>query len=137
MEYVGYAKVEAFEYNKDSNEYQFRQELNRLRIDRLNTFALSPKQIGWDNKDYKYVFTYLCWAWTNMENYSKTQVTNTFKLNGVVKKGDIPIDISNINSSKTVEVSGSYNMNVHKSSWYYQEPETRCTKHGKMVHCIG
>lgn len=121
MEYVGYAKVEAFEYNKDSNKYSL-AGTKWVKIDRLNTFALSPKQIGWDNKDYKYVFTYYAKP-VNLENYSKTQVTNTFKLNGVVKKGDIPIDISNINSSKTVEFSGSYNMNVHKSSWYYQEPE--------------
>ena len=121
MEYVGYAKVEAFEYNKDSNEYSL-AGTKWVNIDRLNTFTLSPKQIGWDKKDYKYVFTYYAKP-VNLGNYSKTQVTNTFKLNGVVKKGDIPIDISNINSSKTVEFSGSYNMNVHKSSWYYQEPE--------------
>lgn len=121
MEYVGYAKVEAFEYNKDSNEYSL-AGTKWVKIDRLNTFALSPKQIGWDKKDYKYVFTYYAKP-VNLGNYSKTQVTNTFKLNGVVKKGDITIDISNINSSKTVEFSGSYNMNVRKSSWYYQEPE--------------
>lgn len=121
MEYVGYAKVEAFEYNKDSNEYSL-AGTKWVKIDRLNTFTLSPKQIGWDKKDYKYVFTYYAKP-VNLGNYSKTQVTNTFELNGVVKKGDISIDISNINSSKTVEFSGSYNMNVHKSSWYYQEPE--------------
>lgn len=121
MEYVGYAKVEAFEYNKDSNKYSL-AGTKWVKIDRLNTFALSPKQIGWDKKDYKYVFTYYAKP-VNLENYSKTQVTNTFELIGEVKKGDIPIDISNINSSKTVELSGSYNMNVHKSSWYYQEPE--------------
>lgn len=121
MEYVGYAKVEAFEYNKDSNEYSL-AGTKWVKIDRLNTFALSPKQIGWDKKDYKYVFTYYAKP-VNLENYSKTQVTNTFVLNGIVKKGNVFIDISNINSSKTVEFSGSYNMNVRKSSWYYQEPE--------------
>lgn len=121
MEYVGYAKVEAFEYNKDSNEYSL-AGTKWVKIDRLNTFALSPNQIGWENKDYKYVFTYYAKP-VNLENYSKTQITNTFELNGVVKKGDVPIDISKIQSSKTVEFSGSYNMNVHKSSWYYQEPE--------------
>lgn len=121
MEYVGYAKVEAFEYNKDSNKYSL-AGTKWVKIDRLNTFALSPKQIGWDKKDYKYVFTYYAKP-VNLENYSKTQVTNTFVLNGIVKKGNVSIDISNINSSKTVEFSGSYNMNVRKSSWYYQEPE--------------
>ena len=121
MEYVGYAKVEAFEYNKDSNEYSL-AGTKWVKIDRLNTFALSPKQIGWDKKDYKYVFTYYAKP-VNLEDYSKTQVTNTFVLNGIVKKGNVSIDISNINSSKTVEFSGSYNMNVLKSSWYYQEPE--------------
>ncbi len=94
MEYVGYAKVEAFEYNKDSNEYSL-AGTKWVKIDRLNTFSLSPKQIGWDNKDYKYVFTYYAKP-VNLENYSKTQVTNTFELNGVVKKGDVSIDISNI-----------------------------------------
>lgn len=121
MEYVGYAKVEAFEYNKDSNKYSL-AGTKWVKIDRLNTFALSPKQIGWDKKDYKYVFTYYAKP-VNLENYSKTQVTNTFELIGEVKKGDVSIDISNIKSSKTVEFSGSYNMNVRKSSWYYQEPE--------------
>lgn len=121
MEYVGYAKVEAFEYNKDSNKYSL-AGTKWVKIDRLNTFALSPKQIGWDKKDYKYVFTYYAKP-VNLENYSKTQVTNIFVLNGIVKKGNVSIDISNINSSKTVEFSGSYNMNVRKSSWYYQEPE--------------
>lgn len=121
MEYVGYAKVEAFEYKKDSNEYSL-PETKWVKIDGLNTFSLSPKQIGWDKKDYKYVFTYYAKP-VNLEDYSKTQVTNTFELNGVVKKGDVSIDISNIKSSKTVELSGSYSMNVSKSSWYYQEPE--------------
>lgn len=121
MAYVGYAKVEAFEYIKDSNSYS-PVGTKWVKINGLNTFTLSPKQIGWDNKDYKYVFTYYAKP-VNLENYSKTQVTNTFELNGVVKKGDVPIDISKIQSSKTVEFSGSYNMNVSKSSWYYQEPE--------------
>ncbi|WP_288524770.1 SpaA isopeptide-forming pilin-related protein [uncultured Holdemanella sp.] len=121
MAYVGYAKVEAFEYIKDSNSYS-PVGTKWVKINGLNTFTLSPKQIGWDNKDYKYVFTYYAKP-VNLENYSKTQVTNTFVLNGIVKKGNISIDISNINSSKTVEFSGSYNMNVRKSSWYYQEPE--------------
>ena len=49
MEYVGYAKVEAFEYNKDSNKYSL-AGTKWVKIDRLNTFALSPKQIGWDKK---------------------------------------------------------------------------------------
>ena len=136
MEYVGYAKVEAFEYNKDSNEYSL-AGTKWVKIDRLNTFTLSPKQIGWDKKDYKYVCTYYAKP-VNLENYSKTQVTNTFELNGVVKKGDIPIDISNINSSKTVEFSGSYNMNVRKSSWYYQEPEpdAQTWKNGELYWVI-
>lgn len=136
MEYVGYAKVEAFEYNKDSNEYSL-AGTKWVKIDRLNTFALSPKQIGWDNKDYKYVFTYYAKP-VNLKNYSKTQVTNTFELNGVVKKGDVPIDISKIQSSKTVEFSGSYNMNVSKSSWYYQEPEpdAQTWKNGELYWVI-
>lgn len=136
MEYVGYAKVEAFEYNKDSNKYSL-AGTKWVKIDRLNTFALSPKQIGWDKKDYKYVFTYYAKP-VNLENYSKTQVTNTFVLNGIVKKGNVSIDISNINSSKTVEFSGSYNMNVHKSSWYYQEPEpdAQTWKNGELYWVI-
>lgn len=121
MAYVGYAKVEAFEYIKDSNSYS-PVGTKWVKINGLNTFTLSPKQIGWDNKDYKYVFTYYAKP-INLGDYSKTQVTNTFVLNGIVKKGNVSIDISNINSSKTVEFSGSYNMNVLKSSWYYQEPE--------------
>lgn len=136
MEYVGYAKVEAFEYKKDSSEYSL-AGTKWVKIDGLNTFALSPNQIGWENKDYKYVFTYYAKP-VNLENYSKTQVTNTFELNGVVKKGDVSIDISKIQSSKTVEFSGSYNMNVHKSSWYYQEPEpdAQTWKNGELYWVI-
>lgn len=136
MEYVGYAKVEAFEYKKDSSEYSL-AGTKWVKIDGLNTFALSPNQIGWENKDYKYVFTYYAKP-VNLENYSKTQVTNTFELNGVVKKGDVSIDISKIQSSKTVEFSGSYNMNVYKSSWYYQEPEpdAQTWKNGELYWVI-
>lgn len=136
MEYVGYAKVEAFEYKKDSNDYSL-AGTKWVKIDGLNKFALSPNQIGWENKDYKYVFTYYAKP-VNLENYSKTQVTNTFELNGVVKKGDVSIDISKIQSSKTVEFSGSYNMNVHKSSWYYQEPEpdAQTWKNGELYWVI-
>lgn len=136
MEYVGYAKVEAFEYKKDSNDYSL-AGTKWVKIDGLNKFALSPNQIGWENKDYKYVFTYYAKP-VNLENYSKTQVTNTFELNGVVKKGDVPIDISKIQSSKTVEFSGSYNMNVSKSSWYYQEPEpdAQIWKNGELYWVI-
>lgn len=136
MEYVGYAKVEAFEYKKDSNNYSL-AGTKWVKIDGLNTFALSPKQIGWDNKDYKYVFTYYAKP-VNLENYSKTQVTNKFELTGEVKKGNVSIDISNIQSSKTVEFSGSYNMNVRKSSWYYQEPEpdAQTWKNGELYWVI-
>lgn len=136
MEYVGYAKVEAFEYKKDSNEYSL-VGTKWVKIDGLNTFSLSPKQIGWDDKDYKYVFTYYAKP-VNLGDYSKTQVTNTFVLNGIVKKGNVPIDISDIKSSKTVEFSGSYNMNVHKSSWYYQEPEpdAQTWKNGELYWVI-
>ena len=136
MEYVGYAKVEAFEYKKDSNEYSL-AGTKWVKIDGLNTFSLSPKQIGWEKKDYKYVFTYYAKP-VNLGDYSKTQVTNTFELNGVVKKGDVPIDISKIQSSKTVEFSGSYNMKVRKSSWYYQEPEpdAQTWKNGELYWVI-
>lgn len=136
MEYVGYAKVEAFEYKKDSSKYSL-AGTKWVKIDGLNTFSLSPKQIGWDNKDYKYVFTYYAKP-VNLENYSKTQVTNTFVLNGIVKKGNVSIDISNIQSSKTVEFSGSYNMKVRKSSWYYQEPEpdAQTWKNGELYWVI-
>lgn len=136
MEYVGYAKVEAFEYKKDSNEYSL-AGTKWVRIDGLNKFSLTPKQIGWDKKDYKYVFTYYAKP-VNLENYSKTQVTNTFVLNGIVKKGNVSIDISNIQSSKTVEFSGSYNMKVRKSSWYYQEPEpdAQTWKNGELYWVI-
>lgn len=136
MKYVGYAKVEAFEYKKDSNNYSL-AGTKWVKIDGLNTFALSPNQIGWENKDYKYVFTYYAKP-VNLENYSKTKVTNTFELNGEVKKGNVSINISNIQSSKTVEFSGSYNMNVLKSSWYYQEPEpdAQTWKNGELYWVI-
>ena len=62
MQYIGYAKVEAFEYNANTNTSNTStydvKETKWVKIDGLSLFALKPSELGWTNANYAYKFTY-------------------------------------------------------------------------------
>lgn len=135
MEYIGYAKVEACEYNANTNTYDVKGT-KWVKIAGLSSFKLKPSELGWSDKNYAYRFTY--YAMPTNANFSSAKVNNKFSLSGKVVKNGVEFDISNIYSQKEITVSGSFKMNVKKESWYYEEPETDATtwQNGKLYWVI-
>lgn len=135
MEYIGYAKVEACEYNANTNTYDVKGT-KWVKIAGLSSFKLKPSELGWSDKNYAYRFTY--YAMPTNANFSSAKVNNKFSLSGKVVKNGVEFDISNIYSQKEITVSGSFKMNVKKESWYYEEPKTDATtwQNGKLYWVI-
>ena len=135
MKYIGYAKVEACEYNADTNKYDVKGT-KWVKIAGLSSFALKPSDLGWENVNYAYKFTY--YAMPSDADFSSAKVNNKFSLSGQVGRDGKWFDISNIYSQKEITVSGSFKMNVKKESWYYEEPETGATtwQNGKLYWVI-
>lgn len=139
MQYVGYVKIEALEETKKAKnlsstgdwnahintldrEYK-PKEVKWVKIDGETSFTLRPSDLGWNNNKYAYRFTYYAKP-VNQDSYGSTKVTNTFTLTGnVIGRDGIPFKISDIASNKEVAISGNYQMNVKKSSWYYESPK--------------
>lgn len=138
MQYVGYVKIEALEVKqKDSSlsstgDYEKTNTLGRtyepkgvkwVKIDGDTSFTLKPSDLGWENNKYAYRFTYYAKP-VNQDSYGNSKVTNTFTLKGnVVGRNGKSFEISNISSNKEVIITGNYQMNVKKSSWYYESPK--------------
>lgn len=138
MQYVGYVKIEALEVKqKDSSlsstgDYEKTNTLDRtyepkgvkwVKIDGDTSFTLKPSDLGWNNNKFAYRFTYYAKP-VNQDSYGNSKVTNTFTLTGnVVGRNGKSFDISNISSNKEVTITGNYQMNVKKSSWYYESPK--------------
>lgn len=139
MQYVGYVKIEALEETKKeknlSSTGDWNAHINTLdrkykpkevkwvRIDGETGFTLKPSDLGWNNNKYAYRFTYYAKP-VNQDTYGNSKVTNTFTLTGnVVGRDGIPFKISDIASNKEVAITGNYQMNVKKSSWYYESPK--------------
>lgn len=139
MQYVGYVKIEALEETKKENnlsstgdrnahintldrEYK-PKEVKWVKIDGDTSFTLKPSDLGWENNKYAYRFTYYAKP-VNQDSYGNSKVTNTFTLKGnVVGRNGKSFEISNISSNKEVTITGNYQMNVKKSSWYYESPK--------------
>lgn len=138
MQYVGYVKIEALEETKKAKnlsstgdwnahintldrEYK-PKEVKWVKIDGETSFTLRPSDLGWNNNKYAYRFTYYAKP-VNQDSYGSTKVTNKFTLTGNVVGRDGEFDISDISSNKEVTITGNYQMNVKKSSWYYESPK--------------
>lgn len=135
MNYIGYAKIEACEYDANTNTYDVKGT-KWVKIDGLRSFTLKPSDLGWENVNYAYKFTY--YAMLVNADFSSAKVNNIFSLSGKVVKNGEEFDISKIYSQKEITVSGSFKMNVKKESWYYEEPKTDAAtwQNGKLYWVI-
>lgn len=139
MQYVGYVKIEALEETKKAKNLSSTgdwnahintldrkykpKEVKWVKIDGETSFTLRPSDLGWNSNKYAYRFTYYAKP-VNQDSYGNSKVTNTFTLKGnVVGRNGKSFEISNISSNKEVTISGNYQMNVKKSSWYYESPK--------------
>lgn len=136
MEYVGYVRIDACEYDSTkTNKYPIK-ETKWVKVDGLNSFKLKPSDLGWTNNKYAYKFTYYAKP-VNKENYSTTVVKNDFKLNGdVVGRNGQTHTLNNIHSQTIVRFSGEYSLNVNKSAWYYESASAGSWSKGKLYWVI-
>ena len=88
MEYIGYAKVEACEYNANTNTYDVKGT-KWVKIAGLSSFKLKPSELGWSDKNYAYRFTY--YAMPTNANFSSAKVNNKFSLSGKVVKNGVEL----------------------------------------------
>ena len=126
MQYTGYAKVEAYNYNAETKAYEL-QGTKWVKIDGLKTFELRPSNLGWSGQNYAYKFTYYAKP-VNTGTFSTAIVKNKFELSGEVIRGSQKFAITGINSQKEITISGEYRMSVKKESWYYEKPEAGATE---------
>ena len=136
MQYVGYVKIEACEYDSTENTYRT-VETKWVNIDGKSSFSIKPSDIGWSNNKYSYFITYYAHP-VNQEQFSQTTVKNSFTLDGIVTNGASSYPITGIKSEKEVTVEGNYSMSVTKSSWYYEEPavDSENWQNGKMYWVV-
>lgn len=139
MQYVGYLKIEACEYNDATNTYNT-VDTKWVNIDGKSSFSMTPSDIGWNNNTYSYTITYYAKP-INQEMFSHAIVKNNFTLEGSVTNGIYgrpAYTITGIKSEKEVTVNGHYSMSVTKSSWYYEEPivDSGNWQNGKMYWVV-
>lgn len=136
MQYVEYMKVEAFEYEATTKNY-ISQGTKWVKIDGLNSFSLKLQDLYWNNNKYAYTFTYYAKP-VNQDNYAVAQVNNEFNINGDAVGRDGRRYNLNISSSKRVEFTGTYKLDVKKSNWYYEEPIAGASswKKGKLYWIV-
>lgn len=123
MKYVGYMKIMA--YNTQNNVV----ETKWVNIDKQQSFNLKLSDIGWTKNCYSYTFEYYATP-NDLSSLTSAKVNNTFTLNGDVKKGvnGTSFTFTNVSSSSEVTLEGSYNLNVNKQAWYYENPKQNATE---------
>lgn len=133
MKYVGYMKIMA--YDTDDKVVGTKW----VNIDKQQNFSLILSNIGWKDNCYSYTFEYFATP-NGLSSLTSAKVTNTFTLNGNVKRGlDGKIfPFTKVSSSKDVTLEGSYNLNVNKQAWYYEKPKQNATEwqNGKHYYVI-
>ena len=105
MKYVGYMKIMA--YDTDDKVVGTKW----VNIDKQQNFSLILSNIGWKDNCYSYTFEYFATP-NGLSSLTSAKVTNTFTLNGNVKRGvDGKIfPFTKVSSSKDVTLEGSYNL---------------------------
>lgn len=123
MKYVGYMKIMAYDTQNNVVETKW------VNIDKQQSFSLRLSDIDWTKNCYSYTFEYYATP-NDLSSLTSAKVTNTFTLNGDVKRGvDGEIfTFENVSSSSEVTLEGSYNLNVNKQAWYYEKPKQNATE---------
>ena len=125
MQYTGYMRVDASEYDVTTKTYNVK-DTKWIKIDGLNSFSLKPSDLGWNDKNYAYTFTYYGKP-INQDTYGSAVINNTFTLTGNVGRGGKYYSIDGISSNVKVTVTGDYSMNINKHAWYYEEAKPGST----------
>ena len=125
MQYTGYMRVDASEYDVTTKTYNVK-DTKWVKIDGLNSFSLKPSDLGWNDKNYAYTFSYYGKP-INQDTYGSAIINNTFTLAGNVGRGGKQYSIDGVSSNANVTVTGDYSMNINKHAWYYEEAKPSST----------
>lgn len=123
MKYVGYMKIMAYDTQNNVLETKW------VNIDKQQNFSLRLSDIDLKKNCYSYTFEYYATP-NNLSSLTSAKVTNTFSLNGDVKRGvdGETFTFTNVSSSSEVTLEGSYNLNINKQAWYYEKPKQNATE---------
>lgn len=123
MKYVGYMKIMAYDTQDKVVGTKW------VNIDQQQSFNLKLSDIGWKDNCYSYTFEYYA-APNDLSSLTSAKVTNKFSLNGDVKRGvdGETFTFTDVNSTSDVTLEGSYNLNVNKQAWYYENPKQNATE---------
>ncbi len=123
MKYVGYMKIMAYDTQDKVVGTKW------VNIDKQQSFNLKLSDIGWKDNCYSYTFEYYATP-NDLSSLTSAKVTNTFSLNGNVKRGvdGEPFTFTDVSSTSDVTLEGSYNLNVNKQAWYYEKPKQNATE---------
>lgn len=123
MKYVGYMKIMAYNTQDEVVETKW------VNIDKQQNFSLKLSDIDWKNNCFSYTFEYYATP-NDLSSLTSAKVSNTFTLNGDVKRGvnGETFTFKNVSSSREVTLEGSYNLNVNKQAWYYEKPKQNATE---------
>ena len=137
MQYTGYVKVEAYEYDADGQISSTATGTKWVNIDSLQTFTLKPENLGWTNNQYAYRLTYYARP-VNAGSFSSAIVKNKVELKGEAVRGETRFPLDGINKETSITVSGDFKMDVKKTAWYYEDPKEEATtwKNGKLYWAI-
>lgn len=89
----------------------------------MSAFSFTMEQIGMTNPAYAYKLTYYT-APVNIDEISKVEVSNRFRLEGEIRKGDFSTTLSGVQSEVTVVVQGGYSLEATKHAWHYEGAKT-------------
>lgn len=123
MKYVGYMKIMAYDTQDKVVGTKW------VNIDKQQNFSLKLSDIGWKDNCYSYTFEYYATP-NDLSSLTSAKVTNTFSLNGNVKRGvdGETFTFTDVSSTSDVTLEGSYNLNVNKQAWYYEKPKQNATE---------
>ncbi len=123
MKYVGYMKITAYDTQDKVVKTKW------VNIDKQQSFSLKLSDIDLKKNCYSYTFEYYATP-NNLSSLTSAKVTNTFSLNGDVKRGvdGETFTFTNVSSSSEVTLEGSYNLNINKQAWYYEKPKQNATE---------
>jgi hypothetical protein len=137
MQFVGYAKVEAYDLSNDTAPssnlsdasaiayFKNKQPVQTLwvDIDGEGDFEFTLHDIGGKEGDYAYILTYYAKP-VNIEGVAQIVVDNSFSIGGTVGTGNYWFTLSSITVNATVMVEGDNSFHVEKRGWYYEAPQT-------------
>lgn len=122
MQFVGYVQVDAFDTKVVGDDPLGKLVESRwVKVDKMNSFQFRLCDIGFENNQYAYRFTYFAKP-VNVDDISSITVKNRFILKDIVISEGNSFVLDGVTSEVEVDVQGGRNFETNKYPWYYERP---------------